>query len=188
MFGVAIYRFMSNPGPVDPFGGRSMQVQIDTPHFHQADPRWANEELGRSGGTLKAEGCTVCCAAMAFVANVANGNEADPLRLNQQLRENGGFTESGLLIWSALADLAGPDTTVRVKRRFDHEDIDGSLARQQPVIAKVLYLGRIWHWVLIIGKDGQDFLIHDPLSTTFPLLAKDRYPDGFHAIRYLQRK
>lgn len=165
-----------------------MQVQISTPHFHQADPRWANEELGSSGGTLKSEGCTVCCAAMALVANGANEHETDPLELNQQLRDNGGFTERGLLIWEALAEVAGPDITVRVKDRFTHKVIDESLDRQQPVLARVLYLGRIWHWVLIIGKEGTDFLIHDPLSTSFPHVAKDRYPDGFHAIRYLEEE
>ena len=130
-------------------------------------------------------GCTVCSASMALAAY---GIEIDPGELNRRLRSEAGFTRSGLLIWASLAEIAGPRFDVVVRDRFGHGELDDSLMAGDPVIAKVLYGGSIWHWVLVVGKRDLDYLILDPLSTAeAPTPARDLYPDGFYAMRHLTR-
>ncbi|MEO0414240.1 MAG: C39 family peptidase, partial [Verrucomicrobiota bacterium] len=137
-------------------GGEKLDIQIQVPYFSQKDPRWANDELGKSGGTLGGYGCTLCSATMSLHAF---GIDADPKALNQHFTETGGYTESGWLIWEALRKYAGNDFEMVVKPSATHAYLDQQLKNQTPVIAKVLWQGQIWHWVLITGKKGDQYLI-----------------------------
>ena len=141
------------------FGSQSLPV----PHFAQADPRWGSDALAATPGSLAAEGCAVASAAMVMAAY---GADTDPGRLNAFLREyEGGFTPEGWIYWEAAAQI---DPALGETILPHYEDapsfalIDLNLLRGNPVIARLRYPGGITHFVVIVGKQGFDYLILDP--------------------------
>src|ERR1700676_5515242 len=64
---VAAFLYL-HKGPLSASGGLYFlkRVEIPVPQFFQGDPRWANDLLGPTSGTLGAEGCAVAAAAMAL--------------------------------------------------------------------------------------------------------------------------
>ncbi len=166
-------------------GGQKLQIEIPCPYFSQQDSRWAEDEMGASGGNLANYGCTLCSASMSLNAL---GIESDPKSLNQHFSETGGYTESGLLIWEALRKVAGDDYQMVIKDRATHAYLDEQLSAGTPVIAKVLWKRQIWHWVLITGKEGDQYLVADPLVPDNAHLEATHYPDGFFSVRHLVRR
>lgn len=133
------------------------------PTFAQADPRWGNDPLGPSTGTLAAEGCAVASAAMALGAH---GMDVDPGRLNAFLTQTeGGYTPQGWIYWEKAAEF-DPSMTSRFLPHYEdapsHFLIDWNLLNGNPVIARLRYPSGITHFVLICGKSGFDYLIRDP--------------------------
>lgn len=181
-------RSQSKPAPAQGIptqGGESLSIKIDVPYFAQADPEWKNDTLGESGDSLASYGCTVCSAAMALHAF---DKPCTPKTLNTYLSDNGGFTANGLLIWSALRKYAGEDSyNMVIKNSTTHDYLDQQLKLGIPVIAKVLWQRRIWHWVLITGKEGNHYLIADPLVPDNPHIKANDYPEGFFSIRHLKK-
>lgn len=135
----------------------------------QRDPTWANHRLGMAGSpkTIGEWGCLLVCFAMT--AN-ALGEETNPSQLNEAMIRRGGFLNLYLTKWNALGDVyngivyggkvAGqPDITAH---------IDASLAEGRPISVQVdftrdtPYTDNDQHWVLIVGKDGDDYRINDP--------------------------
>ena len=166
-------------------GGREMSVRTDVVPFLQTDPRWSDENLGPSDGKIGSYGCTLCATAMALTAR---DHAVDPNELNARLKEGSGYTDSGLIIWKAISKATDNRFTVVVDDRPSHEKLDRQLSQGNPVIAKVLWEGRIFHWVLITGKEGLDYLIHDPLGDGTPHDTMRDYPTGIYTIRYLKKR
>jgi hypothetical protein len=158
-------------------------VKIDVDSRLQRDRRWKDEELGASNETIGAVGCTLCSVSMALTSQ---GFDIDPPKLNRQLSEQGGFTQSGLLIWGAIPRVTKGKFQVRIEDQPTHESIDRQLAKGNPVIAKVLFKGEVWHWVLISGKEGTRYLMNDPLGSGRSHESMGNYKKGIYAIRYLQ--
>lgn len=165
-------------------GGESMSVRIDVPSYQQFDPRWRTINLGNTDTQLGSYGCTVCATAMALTAR---GVSILPDQLNAELIKNEGFTKSGLLIWSAVKPVSGNNFSIKVIDQPTHAVIDQQLEKNNPVIAKVLYKDSIWHWVLITGKEGKEYLVHDPLSHSegHDRLASE-YSTGIYSTRFLK--
>jgi hypothetical protein len=148
-------------GPMAPRGGwyQPGERRIEVPQYFQGDPRWGQDPLGPTDGTLAAEGCAVASSAMVLASY---GIDVDPGRLNRFLAERGGYTERGWLKWEVAADYA-PD-----RARFVYEDlpsharVDGQLARGNPVIVRLRYPSGVTHFMVICGKRGFDYLVRDP--------------------------
>ena len=144
-----------------PFGGLYFfrRVELTVPPFRQGDPRWANEPLGPTDGTLGAEGCAVASAAMVLAAY---GIDTDPRRLNKYLTTHEGYTERGWLYWEKAAEVG------KGQVRHVYEDlpsyflIDQNLLEGNPVIVRLRYPVGITHFVVVVGKEGLDYLIRDP--------------------------
>lgn len=186
---VAAYRFYflpRNNGPmgVPVAGGRPLNVKIQTEFYQQHDRRWAKEKLGPSEGTLAHYGCTLCATAMALSSQ---GFPIDPSQLNADLLERDGFTESGLLIWKGIESVTADKFSIDVINSPTFNVIDDQLAKGNPLIAKVLYAPEIWHWVLVTGKAGDEYLMHDPLGSD-ALEPMKRYRNGIFAVRYVVKK
>jgi len=134
---------------------------LPAPMYKQWDPRWGGEALGNTAQKMRDAGCTVSCAAMSFTHL---GVPATPKQLNDWLKANDGFTPKGLLVWSKCTEFSGGKLALDYFGAPDSARIDAALAAGRPAIARVELPGGIQHWVLIVGTEGGEYLINDPLS------------------------
>ena len=174
--------------PLAPTGGCYFwrRMELPVPLFTQGDPRWSEDFLGPSNDTLGSAGCAV--SSMAMVLKFY-GIDTDPGRLNAFLDEHGGFTEQGWLIWEGAETLAPG----RVKKIYEdlpsYALLDDNLRRGNPVIVRIRLPSGITHFVVVVGKDGFDYLIRDPASAglrrgVYPL--KD-YGRPIEALRFYEK-
>jgi hypothetical protein len=181
--------FKRTPQPVHsipPIGGIS-DGRFDfsvTPIFLQTDARWANNEIGGSRETLRAVGCTICSVSMALAHY---GIEMRPDELNEQLKTKQGFTEQGWLKWNTVAEVTQQKIRIEIPARLSHQAIDNALKAEQPVLAKILLGGKIQHWVLIVGKSDQEYLIKDPLGDGRTLDPLSKFGSDIFAIRIVAK-
>jgi len=159
--GVKSWIGWSRKDRLEPRGGVYFlrRVELAVPSFRQNDPRWGDDLLGPTDGTLGAEGCAVSSTAMVLSSY---GIDTDPQRLNEFLKVHEGFTPEGWIYWEKAAELA-PD---RVRHLYEDKAsyllIDTNLFRGNPVIVKLRLPSGITHFVVVAGKDGFDYLTRDP--------------------------
>jgi hypothetical protein len=143
-------------------GGRYFveRVEIPVPAFEQDDPRWTFQLLGPTFSTLGQEGCAVTSAAMVLAAY---GVDTDPGRLNQYLTAHAGYTPNGWLYWEKAAEVApGGQVEKAYEDLPSYALIDDNLARGNPVIVRLTLHDGTTHFVVVVGKQGWDYLIRDP--------------------------
>lgn len=158
-------------------------VLADIPHYCQSDPSWSSEGIGGSGETIGAVGCTLCCVSMALEHfGIGAG---DPSQLNASLIDGGGYTERGWILWSAVERVAADRVAVTVHESPSHRRIDADLKAGRLVLAKFPLPRGIPHWVLICGKQGDDYLVKDPAFRDAGLVALSTRTSSIHAIRTL---
>ena len=136
---------------------------IDIPPLSQKDPRWKDIKLGNSNLTIGSDGCLDTCFAMAFGVR--------PDEFNARMKEVGGFT--GARIYWQMVKKAYPDSEYLKYIECWYipaplNEIDALLARGVPVMVQVDYNPKTTyidqHWVLIIGKNGNDYIANDPID------------------------
>lgn len=162
------------------------RVEIAVPLFSQGDPTWGRDALGRSGQTLGEAGCAVTSAAMVLRFY---GADTDPGRLNAYCDGHGGYTPQGWLYWEKAAEVAGSGVRHAYEDLPSYWLLDSNLLRGNPVIVRVRLPGGITHFVVVMGKEGFDYLIRDPAGAgrtrgVYPL--KDYHSD-VEALRYYER-
>ncbi|MBW8017684.1 MAG: hypothetical protein FVQ82_16030 [Planctomycetes bacterium] len=149
--------------------------------YLQRDKRWANDTIGGSGEKFGDVGCTVCCIAMAMEYC---GINIDPGQLNKRLKENSGYTDKGWVKWFTTAAVTGNKLTIEMPKKPYSKKIDETLKLRYPVIAKGLTRwSKIPHWVLIVAKDKDGYLIKDPLGDGKKLDKFSKYGDQIQSIR-----
>jgi hypothetical protein len=133
----------------------------DVSIFMQNDERWAGDSLGGSRYTMGGSGCLVSALASA---SKYYGIDTDPGQLNKIFTQKAVYTDSGDVIWYMI-NRAVPALDYRYQRTFGRNRIQKDLEEGLLPVVRVRYRGSgIYHWVLIIGSDKDDFLIMDPLS------------------------
>ena len=149
----------------------------------QRDARWNDKRLGQVGSnqTIGKWGCLLTCFTM--VAN-AYGHQVTPAQLNDSMVRQGGFIDVNLTKWNALTDVY-TDMIYGGKLASTPEvtkSIDASLMEGRPVAVQVdftsdtPYTDNDQHWVLIVGKDGEDYRVNDPwLLPAQEASLKERY-------------
>lgn len=173
-FGEVIYVRIIVPSPA----GETL-----APPLSQRDSLWANQRLGHAGSpkTIGEWGCLLTCYAM--FANSC-GHEVTPAQLNHAMVTRGGFIDRYVTKWNALTEVYNSiiyngkmDQSPQVPRY-----IDASLNAGNPVSVMVdftrdtPYTANDQHWVLIVGKDGDDYRINDPwLVPAQEASLRDRY-------------
>ena len=130
-------------------------------HYSQRDTRWAAEPIGGSSKPLGAVGCTVCCLSMALAQH---GIDLTPPELNRALKKADGFTPKGWLFWPAIAQVTAGRARAEILWHPTLRQIEQALAAGNPVVVKIAPPPMIQHWVLLVGRDGRDFLVKDPLD------------------------
>lgn len=147
-------------------------MKLAIPPLCQRDPRWKDKKLGTSTvSTLGNYGCTLTslCMALRYF-----GKDTLPDKLNDDLVKIKGFSQGTLLAWGAVPQLY-PDITLDWANDYIEcpnvpaplDKIDKLLDEKIPVIVKVDFspdAGLQDHWVLIIGKENNSYLINDPWS------------------------
>ncbi len=173
-----------NSPPISAAGGAPFTnfVAIETPFYLQRDERWKNDTI-RSGETLAKVGCTVSSLAMALEHY---GASFTPRTLNEALNANGGYTRRGWLQWIAVTKISDRKAWVEVLAKPAHRDIDSALMARQPVLAKVFINRVIPHWVLLVAKDGQDYLMRDPLNDEKTLQKLSKYGSDIYGVRIVR--
>ena len=137
----------------------SKMVLTAEPIYRQADRRWANEKVGGSGESLGGVGCTICCLCMALAEFDIN---LTPAELNEKLKAAGGYTEDGWVKWGMVEEVVSKRVRIEIPRWPMQSDINSALRDGCPVIVKVLLADTIPHWVLLVGREGNDYLMKDP--------------------------
>jgi hypothetical protein len=158
--------------PLEPSGGLYFPFTVlhDVPHFAQADPRWGANRMAAGPTTLAQEGCAVSSAAMVLGAY---GAEVDPGTLNTFLQGHGGFTGGGWLYWEKAAEFPPGTAEHLYEADASHFLIDWNLLRGNPVIVCLRYPNGITHFVVVVGKQGREYLVRDP---------GERYRDGLYFL------
>jgi Peptidase_C39 like family len=152
------------------------KLVLPVQRFAQNDPRWGDDILGPAESTMGEEGCAVSSAAMVLAYY---GQDIDPGRLNAFLSESDGYTPQGWLYWEKAAAFH-PGLARRAYEDLpSYYLIDSNLERGNPVIVRIHLDNGVTHFVVIVGKDGFDYLIQDPAS---------RGTNGVYPLRELARE
>lgn len=154
-----------------------------SPIYRQNDPQWADDTIGGSHEPLALVGCTVSAVSMALAHY---GIDLSPKKLNARIKKLDGYTGQGWLKWNTVTDITDGTIVVRIPRHPAHNLIDEALLAQRPVIAKVLLDRTISHWVLIVGKTGQEYLIKDPLGPGDVIEKLSKFQSDIYAIRIVE--
>ena len=167
-------------------GGASMTVTNfpHEPYYLQTDKAWAGDTVGGSRESLAAVGCAVCSVSMAFAQC---GQPITPGALNARLSARGGYTRQGWLRWDVAAAVMDRGLKIAVVPRPTHALIDTALQRGQPVVVKVLLYGSAPHWVLIVGKDGVQYLVKNPLDGRKRIQKLSSLSGRIQSMRIVQR-
>jgi hypothetical protein len=158
---------------------------LTVPMFKQWDPRWAGDRLGDTRTALANAGCTVSCAAMVL-AHL--GLDADPGKLNAWLRAHGGYTGRGWLVWEKCAEYSGGRAALDYLGEPEAAVIERALAAGRPAIVKLFLAGGAQHWVLVVGRDGEDWLVNDPLDRSEGPVRLARGDGRIAALRVFRRR
>ena len=133
------------------------EIILPIPPLSQRDPLWANDQLGTSNTTIGGYGCLITCVSMMLKHF---GIDTDPKRLNTWLKEHAGYQSGNLFVWGSL-----PVLDKRLSVNYSG-NIDAQLEKGIPSIVKVDMIPSTSvvdeHWVLVVGKQGNEYIINDP--------------------------
>jgi hypothetical protein len=95
------------------------------------------------------------------------GIKTDPEQLNAFLTRTGGFSDDGLIHWSRVPTIAPAHLKLAYNGGPSYELIDSNLLARNPVIVLFPLPHGGYHFVVIVGKEGWDYLIRDPAASPF---------------------
>ncbi len=141
---------------------------LAVPASNQNNALWRNEVLGFAAYTIGSDGCAIVDvdAIIAFLT----GRAPDPGQFNRDLKNVRGY-EGGLIIWDAVTKInpnivLDPDNFIRDAALVTEARIDAVLASGRPVMVQVDAFPSTAslepHWVIIVGKNSNGYIIMDP--------------------------
>lgn len=145
--------------------------------YSQQDARWKNKLLGNSDLTIGNYGCFLTCFSMLL--------EETPDKANDRIKIFGGFI--GALLSAGVVPNAYKQISVTqtwcTNNPAPLDVIDKALDNRQPVIVQVdtsPVAGIQSHFVILTGKDGNDYSMVDPwpLVDEPPATLLGRYGKG----------
>ena len=154
------------------------------PIYLQNDPRWKDDKIGGSQETMGEVGCFVSGISMALAHH---GIDLNPKLLNELLKANDGYTKQGWVKWQAVSKITYHKVGFHVPSQPRFAVIDAALEAGEPILAKIRLSGRFPHWVLIVGKAGQDYLVKDPLGDGESLDKLSKFNSKIYAIRVVKK-
>lgn len=181
------YRARSGTQPIAAEGGRPLSIRLPWggEHYMQGDSRWADVRLGGTSDTLGDAGCAVCSVAMAATSL---GAKVTPAELNARLIQSEGYTRDGWIIWDAIRKALDNRAEAVVAERPSHAELDAALERGEFPIVKFILWSGVTHWVVVVGKEGTNYLIHDPLVFGDAPIALSSRSHGIYSVRMIRRR
>ena len=155
--------------------------------FRQDDPKWASETIGDTTDTMERYGCTI--ASVALAASNLTQSEITPQALETRLSDVGGFTDRGWLIWDKITPATDGNIQAKYFDTPNHADIDACMKAGHYPILKIKLRGSIIHWVAVVGRTKDQYLIRDPLvgkATDGPIELSHR-SDDIYGVRCISR-
>lgn len=185
VWGYNVWKARSTPH-IAVTGGRSISLRLPRagPHFMQNDPRWATDKIGGSGETIRGVGCAMCSVASAALHL---GEKTDPGTFNQSLISTGGYTTQGWLVWSAVTEVFEQRIEVSVLSHPSHAAMDRALERGEYPVVKFILPAGIPHWVVVVGKEGQEYLVQDPLVASAEPVPLSSRASGIYSVRVVRK-
>ena len=114
------------------------------------------------------------------------GNPVNPKQLNLQLKQHGGYNRQGWLKWHVASQVTTNHILFDMPERPSHQAIDDALRSGWPVLAKIQLWNSVPHWVLILGKDGDEYLVKNPLCLEKSVQRLSELTDNIHAVRVVK--
>lgn len=155
------------------------------PYYLQTDPEWKNDTIGGSKQLLANIGCTVCCVSMAFSQL---GLPMNPKILTANMKKQDGFTTRGLLKWEVATGVSGDTIVFETPSKPTYSAIDTAIQSGNPVITKIMLWETVPHWVLIVGKDNDEYLVKNPLCPEKQIQRLSKLSKRIHSIRIPKRR
>ncbi len=180
----AVPAFFRWPHVISSWGGRYFirRTVIPVPPLQQNDPHWSEELLGTTIDTLGQQGCAVTSAAMVLRAY---GVDTDPSRLNGFLTRHEGYVGDGLLDWDRVSGATGEQVQKAYEDYASYALIDSQILRGNPVIVRLHLRNGSTHFVVVVGKQGWDYLIRDPARPpSYGVYPLEKLTGRIEALRY----
>jgi ABC-type bacteriocin/lantibiotic exporter with double-glycine peptidase domain len=114
------------------------------------------------------------------------GVRLSPAELNHALKTHNGYTARGWIKWDAVVAVSEGKVRVESISAPTHHDIDAALKNGELVLAKMFLNRVIPHWVVVVGKDGTDYLIRDPMGDGHRLEALTKFHSDIYGIRIVK--
>jgi len=148
---------------------------IKVPYFAQTDPIWAGRGIGNSGITVGGYGCALTSVAMVFnyyKPSITNPGiiaafpsyPHDPSKCDNWCGCSGDgyvFTSGGCINWWEIGQQYG-FTIDPLSFGLDWNKINSEINQGHPVIVKTSSSAVSSHYVVIVGRDDQDYIVLDP--------------------------
>lgn len=150
--------FVQTSGGDSVIAANAFGTGSDGAYYSQRDIRWANQSIGYSSESILRVGCLLTSIAMYGKKNGDNITPSD-------------IASNPSRFWANTAYMNNPWPGVAGKSYHDmygsRENIRQELDTGNYVIVGVSYSGGCYyggdHFVLLTKKDGDDFLMHDPV-------------------------
>jgi len=150
--------FVQTSGGDSVIAANAFGTGSDGAYYSQRDARWANQSIGYSSESILRVGCLLTSIAMYGKKNGDNITPSD-------------IASNPSRFWANTAYMNNPWPGVAGKSYHDmygsRENIRQELDTGNYVIVGVSYSGGCYyggdHFVLLTKKDGDDFIMHDPV-------------------------
>jgi hypothetical protein len=166
-------------------------------YLSQQDPKWKNDTLGFASNPKHTIGFVGCALTSVSMLLSGYGFPETPQSLNEKMKAKQGFADSGIR-WN-IVNQVHPQVTLKSNVPCEGTDaplgqIDSWLAMGHPVVVRVDASpnpGLQWHYVLVYGREGDDYLMLDPWPYQPGTAKKDylmkRYSQGMSLRRAIQQ-
>lgn len=151
--------------------------------YCQDDKTWADDTLGDSHFTMRSSGCLVTCIASAV--SMETGQKVTPGALNKIFSENQVYDSEGNIQWAAIDKIEGYHAKV-FEKVSEAEIMECLAAGCYPIIRVRMHGFGSFHYVLIVGSEGGEYVCMDPLENSLTKLTD--YLNRVYAVRMVSTK
>lgn len=154
----AFKTFVKSSGVGSIIGANEFGNGSDGAYFSQRDARWASQTIGNSSDNILNVGCLLTSIAMVLKKNGVDTNPSVIASNSNYFSLNTAFMKfrSSFNPWPNGFN----DSQIAIS------DVDNELSQGHYVIAGINYgpcRGNSDHFVVLTKKDGNDYIMHDPL-------------------------